>query len=182
MGLFSRLMDWLRSLFWNSEMEIALVGLAAAGKTTFVNVLSGNEFSEARKATLGVNVQRFQQGACSVRAWDVGGQQRFVSSWERYCRGCDVIVFMIDGSNPSTHMNAKEELFNLVNRPTLLSIPVLILANKCDLPGHVSEAQLSNILELKELKGDRDIAIYDISCKNSHNLDVVMRWLNRFSR
>jgi hypothetical protein len=34
------LTDWLRSLFFNEEMEITLVGLESSGKTTFVRVIT----------------------------------------------------------------------------------------------------------------------------------------------
>lgn len=31
--------------------------------------------------------------------WDIGGQPRFRSMWARYCRGVDVIVFMVDSAD-----------------------------------------------------------------------------------
>lgn len=39
-NFFSKLLDWLKSLFWKEEMELTLVGLQYSGKTTFVNVIS----------------------------------------------------------------------------------------------------------------------------------------------
>ena len=40
MGLLDRFLDWLRSLFFKQEMELSLVGLQNAGKTSLVNVIS----------------------------------------------------------------------------------------------------------------------------------------------
>lgn len=37
---FWSLMDWLKSFFYNEEMEVTLVGLQNSGKTTLVNVLA----------------------------------------------------------------------------------------------------------------------------------------------
>ena len=31
--------------------------------------------------------------------WDIGGQPRFRSMWERYCRGVQAIVFVVDASD-----------------------------------------------------------------------------------
>ncbi|OAQ21998.1 hypothetical protein K457DRAFT_1911908 [Linnemannia elongata AG-77] len=34
------ILDWLRSLFFKTEMELTLVGLQNSGKTTLVNVIA----------------------------------------------------------------------------------------------------------------------------------------------
>ncbi len=39
-GLFNRIIEWFKSLFWKEEMELTLVGLQNSGKTTFVNVIA----------------------------------------------------------------------------------------------------------------------------------------------
>jgi len=39
-GIFNRILDWIKSLFWKEEMELTLVGLQYSGKTTFVNVIA----------------------------------------------------------------------------------------------------------------------------------------------
>jgi ADP-ribosylation factor-like protein 8 len=31
--------------------------------------------------------------------WDLGGQPRFRESWEKYCRGADAIIFILDSSD-----------------------------------------------------------------------------------
>mmetsp|Transcript_7067 Transcript_7067/g.12970 ORF Transcript_7067/g.12970 Transcript_7067/m.12970 type:complete len:93 (+) Transcript_7067:205-483(+) len=46
MGLFSALLDWLRSLFFKKEMELSLIGLQNAGKTSLVNVIATGGFDE----------------------------------------------------------------------------------------------------------------------------------------
>ncbi|OCT57875.1 hypothetical protein XELAEV_18002966mg [Xenopus laevis] len=64
LALFNKLLDWFKALFWKEEMELTLVGLQYSGKTTFVNMIA---------------------------LWDIGGQPRFRSMWERYCRGVLVL-------------------------------------------------------------------------------------------
>lgn len=52
MSIFSALLDWLRSLFFSKQLEIALVGLQNSGKTSLVNVLAAGEFSESMIPTV----------------------------------------------------------------------------------------------------------------------------------
>lgn len=42
------LWEWLQSLFWQQEMELTLVGLQNAGKTTLVNVLTYGKTDEGK--------------------------------------------------------------------------------------------------------------------------------------
>ena len=54
MSIFSAFLDWLRSLFFSKQLEIALVGLQNSGKTSLVNVLAAGEFSESMIPTVSV--------------------------------------------------------------------------------------------------------------------------------
>ena len=55
MGLWDRLVNWLKGLFWKQELEISIVGLQNAGKSTFVNVLATAQFDEETIPTIGFN-------------------------------------------------------------------------------------------------------------------------------
>lgn len=39
-------LDWLRSLFFAKELDIACIGLQNAGKSSLVTVLTDNHFTE----------------------------------------------------------------------------------------------------------------------------------------
>lgn len=79
--------------------------------------------------------------------WDIGGQPRFRSMWERYCRGVSAIVwvydpkapswshvtvtdllcrrrYMVDAADPEKIEASKNELHNLLDKPQLQGIPV----------------------------------------------------------
>lgn len=55
--------------------------------------------------------------------------------WERYCRGVNAIVYMVDAADPDKIEASRNELHNLLDRPQLTGIPILVLGNKRDLPG-----------------------------------------------
>jgi len=41
---------------------------------------------------VGFNMRKVTKGNVSIKLWDLGGQPRFRSMWERYCRGVSAIV------------------------------------------------------------------------------------------
>jgi ADP-ribosylation factor-like protein 8 len=74
MSWWQSLLDWLRSLFWTKEMELSLIGLQNAGKTSLVNVLTTGQFQEDLIPTVGFNMRKVTKGGVTIKLWDMGGQ------------------------------------------------------------------------------------------------------------
>ena len=121
-------------------------------------------------------MKRIQKGHVTLKCWDLGGQPRFRSIWERYCRGVNSIVFIVDSADPKVLPVAKEELHLLLDKPVLAGIPLLVLGNKCDLEEHLSIDELIDALDLKSIS-HRLISCYGISAKEETNLDAILQWL-----
>jgi len=68
---WSALLDWLRSLFFKKEMELALIGLQNAGKTSLVNVIATGAFHEDMIPTVGFNMRKVTKGAVTIKLWDL---------------------------------------------------------------------------------------------------------------
>jgi ADP-ribosylation factor-like protein 8 len=173
--------NWLRSIFFNKELEISIVGLQNAGKSTFVNVLANYKFDEDTIPTIGFNFRTIKKGKVQFKLWDLGGQPRFRDSWEKYCRTSDVIIYVCDSADVGNFDVAKLQLHQLLAWPSLNGIPLVILGNKNDLDGSLSEKDLVNTLDLNSIK-DREIAVYSISCKNMINIDKVLKLLSNFNK
>ncbi|PWN22739.1 P-loop containing nucleoside triphosphate hydrolase protein [Microstroma glucosiphilum] len=94
------ILRWLQALFFSKHLQIAILGLQSAGKTSLVNVISSGQFSEEMVPTVGFNMRKIQSGNVQIKMWDIGGQPRFRSMWERYCRGVSAIVFVVDSAIP----------------------------------------------------------------------------------
>lgn len=45
--------------------------------------------------TVGFNMRKLSKGRVTMKIWDIGGQPRFRSMWERYCRGVNAIVYAV---------------------------------------------------------------------------------------
>jgi ADP-ribosylation factor-like protein 8 len=71
-SLWDKLLNWIRSMFFNKELEISIVGLQNAGKSTFVNVLANYKFDEDTIPTIGFNFRTIKKGKVSFKLWDLG--------------------------------------------------------------------------------------------------------------
>jgi len=96
--------------------------------------------------------------------------------WERYCRGVNAIVFIVDSADGKALPVAKEELHSLLQKPVLDGIPLLVLGNKSDLDDAMSVDELIEALDLKAIS-HREVSCYGISAKEETNLDAVLQWL-----
>uniref|UniRef100_A0A336N522 CSON006616 protein n=2 Tax=Endopterygota TaxID=33392 RepID=A0A336N522_CULSO len=181
LALINRILDWFKSLFWKEEMELTLVGLQYSGKTTFVNVIASGQFSEDMIPTVGFNMRKVTKGNVTIKVWDIGGQPRFRSMWERYCRGVNAIVYMVDAADLEKMEASRNELHSLLDKPQLAGIPVLVLGNKRDLPGALDETGLIERMNLSSIQ-DREICCYSISCKEKDNIDITLQWLIAHSK
>lgn len=130
--------------------------------------------------TVGFNMKKVQQGHVTLKCWDLGGQPRFRTMWERYCRGVNAIVFIVDIADVDVIPQAREELHSLMSSQTLEGIPLLVLGNKSDLPNKLTTDELIDAMDLKSID-HREVSCYGISAKEETNLDAVLQWLVKWS-
>ncbi|EAL65747.1 ARF-like protein [Dictyostelium discoideum AX4] len=180
MNFFESIINFFKSLFWKQEMELTLVGLQGSGKTTLVNVISNGGFIEDTIPTIGFNMKKVTKGNVTIKLWDIGGQPRFRSMWERYCRGVNAIVFVVDSADREKFEQSKQALQDLINKPPLAKIPLLVVANKNDLPNSAGVDEMIQNLDLRGIVG-REVCCYSISAKNSVNIDITLDWLIKHS-
>ena len=72
--------------------------------------------------------------------------------WERYCRGVEAIVFVVDAADRASFAEATSELRALLQKPSIEGIPILIVGNKIDINGAATTEELSAALHLKVLR------------------------------
>ncbi|KAI6028082.1 hypothetical protein PISMIDRAFT_416278 [Pisolithus microcarpus 441] len=180
MWLWSSVVAWLSSILFSKAAEVAVVGLQASGKTSFVNVISSGQWSEDVVPTVAFNYRKVRKGAVTFKIWDVAGQPKFRSMWERYCHGMDAIVFIVDSADHDKFDTARFELHQLLSQPGLTGVPLLVLGNKNDISTHASVKDLIRELELNKIQ-NRPVSCYSCSMKSRHNLDIVLRWLTERS-
>lgn len=83
---------------------------------------------------------------------------------------------MLDSADAQFIPSAKEELHALLQKESLSEIPILVLANKNDLPDALTEEQVIEQLDLNSIT-DHQVSCYSISVKEANNLNSVLSWL-----
>ena len=106
------------------------------------------------------------------KLWDVGGDERTRSLWRSYCRKTDLIMFVIDSEDHERLEEAKievETIIKIVSRTN--NVPVLILANKQDLPDSSSSSTIDKQLNLKNV----DYKIIECCAVTGEGLETVFK-------
>jgi len=139
----------------------AMIGLDSAGKTTVLYRLKFNQYMNTAP-TIGFNCEKVRFHGSSFTLWDVGGQDKLRPLWRSYTRCTDGIIFVVDSCKEDRLEEAKLELLKIYKSCSerkamskhsggFQKIPVLILANKQDLPMALDVYKLEQLLGLKEL-------------------------------
>ena len=136
----------------------------------------GQEFTVDSIPTVAFNKKEVKKGHVSIRCWDLGGQVKFRSMWERYCRDVNAIIFVVDATDRDAMPVAKDELHSLLMHETLHGTPLLVLANKSDLRQRMTVDEVIEALDLKKVV-HREISCYGVSAKEETNLEAVLQWL-----
>ena len=81
-----------------------------------------------------------------------------------------MIIFVADSADLGSIDIARTQMHQLLSYPSLEGIPLLLLGNKNDLEGCLTEQEMITQLDLKGIK-DRKVACYSISAKNNVCID-----------
>lgn len=145
----------LDSLPTQGTLHVVMLGLDSAGKTTALYRLKFDQYLNT-VPTIGFNCEKIQGTVGKAKGvhflvWDVGGQEKLRPLWRSYTRCTDGILFVVDSVDVERMEEAKMELMRTAKCPDNQGVPVLILANKQDLPGARDPKELEKFLGLHEL-------------------------------
>ncbi|KAH7643190.1 ADP-ribosylation factor-like 5 [Dermatophagoides farinae] len=145
--LFSKI--W--SYFTHEEHKLVIIGLDNAGKTTILYQFLMEEVVHT-SPTLGSNVEEVVWKNIHFIMWDLGGQDSLRQGWQAYYSNTEFIILVIDSSDHERISISKEELWRMLGHEDLRKASVLIYANKQDIKGCMSVAQISKELNLTSIK------------------------------
>ncbi|MHA1680665.1 MAG: ADP-ribosylation factor-like protein [Promethearchaeota archaeon] len=158
-----------------SRLSIFLFGLDRAGKTTFVEYLKQERFKN-QTPTLGLNISHLVLGNVRFEFNDLGGQKVFRLNWMDYWKEPDMMVFMVDAIDSARFREAKDAFWSILKREETRNKPLLILSNKVDDPEAKPAPMVKKALLVDEIR-DRSFGFYEISVKNSYNIDKALNFM-----
>lgn len=153
----------LRRIF-TKEKKIVICGLDSAGKTTMVSFLQNGTFME-HTPTMGKEMTTMEVQGIRINIMDMGGQKDFRDLWIGEANHAECVIFMIDAYARERFNEARDELWKLSD--VFKKKPLVVLANKYDLQ---PVAQISEIIDVLELKRLPSFEVLPISCKTGYGI------------
>ena len=170
--LFTRIFS---SLFGKNEIRILILGLDNAGKTTLLHKLQLSSVTET-VPTIGFNLETVTYNNLQLQVWDLGGQGTLRPYWRCYYPNTNAVIYVIDSSDRDRVDIAKKEMHIMLQENDLRSVPLLVFANKQDLPGAMPESEMSVLLGLASIK-DRQWRMVRSVIKQGDGVREGLDWL-----
>jgi len=126
--------------------------------------------------TLGSNVEEVHYNNIKFLMWDIGGQESARTSWSTYYQNTQVVILVIDSTDRSRLSLVKSELQKILAHESLKDSALLVFANKQDLPGALSAAEITEKLQLSEIK-DCDWHIQGCCALTGEGLGSGLEWV-----
>ena len=148
------------------SLKIAVFGALNAGKTTFVERLSGQELflkGEFESITTSFDFVQIEQHGILIHLFASPGHRRFSFMWETLATGMDGAILLIDSTVGITPVD-----YELVEFIESYNVPYVVAANKEDI------SKLSTDFIRKQLKLSEGITIWNTSALNDDNLSSFM--------
>lgn len=103
------------------------------------------------------------------------GQKSIRPYWRNYYDNTDVLIYVVDSADTTRLEEVNKELSELLAEEKLAGVPLLVFANKQDLMGALSAADISTGLNLEAISG-RSWSIQACSAKRGDGLEAGMGW------
>lgn len=164
-----------------AEARVLFVGLDGSGKTTITYRLKHGKVDETEIIpTIGFNCECVEYRKMILSIWDLGGPADTRSFWRLYYPESQAVVFVVDSSDVDRMDEAREELHRMLTEHDLWDAPLLVLANKQDLPTALTMREITEALQLFQLSG-RNWYIIDTRALHEDfaesNLHAGLDWL-----
>eukprot|EP01095_Lingulamoeba_sp_RSL-Kostka_P006754 TRINITY_DN2136_c0_g3_i1.p1 TRINITY_DN2136_c0_g3~~TRINITY_DN2136_c0_g3_i1.p1 ORF type:complete len:235 (+),score=88.36 TRINITY_DN2136_c0_g3_i1:50-706(+) len=121
--------------------KVLVVGDIGTGKTSIIKRFVHGMFSMSYKSTIGVDfalkvINLDENSIVKLQLWDIAGQERFGNMTRVYYKEAVGAMVVFDVTRPSTFeavQKWKSDIDAKVTLPDNRPIPIVLLANKCDL-------------------------------------------------
>ncbi|CAG9316804.1 unnamed protein product [Blepharisma stoltei] len=164
-------------IFGRKLINILIVGNDYAGKTTILYRLNLENTLTVKIPIMGFCIEQATYQNITFTVFDLY-PEKFRSVQRQYYENVQGIIFVVDSNDDVKDCYAREGLDDLCNENQLIGVPILILANKQDLPNAMNVDQIRERLGLDLIRG-RNWHIQPASIINNQGLREGLTWLSR---
>mmetsp|Transcript_52692 Transcript_52692/g.133779 ORF Transcript_52692/g.133779 Transcript_52692/m.133779 type:complete len:190 (+) Transcript_52692:46-615(+) len=139
----------LRRLAYGRTHRIIMLGLDSAGLQTALHHLNLGQVVPSI-VTIGWTVQSVDCRNLEFYGWSVSfqGPRMMRRCWRHYFQSAHGIIFVVDCNDRERLDDARDELMSVLAEDELRDVPLLVYANKQDLPNALNAADLTEQLRL----------------------------------
>ncbi|CAN9514588.1 unnamed protein product [Ophioblennius macclurei] len=138
----------------SGSTQVLVLGLDGAGKSSLLHCFATGSLNQDLQPTQGFNAVSISRDNLHIEFQEIGGKEDLRPYWHRYLSKALLLLFVVDSSDPRLFPVAKTHLHELLSsRPRL---PLMLLANKQDLPGSCSITDVHEALSLSDI-GERQL-------------------------
>jgi signal recognition particle receptor subunit beta len=124
---------------------------------------------------LGV-VEKLGLHMMTFTSWDVGGRHKLRPVWRTFYAGLDGLIFFVDSNDCDRIEEAYDELNRMITDDELQNIPLLIFANKMDLPNAMPPNVVTECLRLHSIT-NRKWHLQPCVATTGEGLGLGFQWL-----
>ena len=101
------------------ELKITFVGDAGVGKTSLIEQLINQKFSQEVPSTIGggnfIKRITINQKKCQLSIWDTAGQERFRSLSKIYLKNSNIVIYVYDITKRETFDNITKNWTHIIH-------------------------------------------------------------------
>ena len=166
-------------MFKKKELQILVIGLDNAGKSTILNKLrpEAQQLSDI-EPTQGINETTIQFNKINLKFRDMGGASNYRPMWAQYADKLNGMIFVVDSSDTVRFTTAADELAAVLQIPSVASavFPLLVFANKNDIEGSAPPEVIAGELGITEIT-NRPKLVKSVCAQFPNDLREGIEWL-----
>ncbi|XP_030622452.1 ADP-ribosylation factor-like protein 9 [Chanos chanos] len=143
--------------------QILVLGLDGAGKTSLLHCFATGSVEQDVTPTQGFNAVSINKEDLQIEFLEIGGTENLREYWQKYLCKALMLVFVVDSSDAEKFPLAKAHLHQLLSGDPHL--PLVVLANKQDLPGACGITDIHEALSLASVGEERKLFLISTHVK-----------------
>lgn len=162
--------------------NILMLGLDSAGKSTLLYKLRYKD-DFITMPTIGFNVDMMEaRKDFTLTFWDVGGQKKMRELWSNFLEDAGGLLYVVDSSDKRRLEESRREFELLLKNESIKNVPVVVLANKQDLPGALNAEEITRKLKMKKYCSDRNWYVQPCCAITGEGLAEALQTVTTFAR